>query len=91
MAVQSDLKCDKCKESVHFCQCRDMNKRLHAMAHDTSPGAVMLRWCRRCNRHFARCFCAPPYDDYVICGGKEVPLSSIRRPDGTPVVLTSRN
>lgn len=90
MALQSDLTCEKCGLSIHFCPCADMNERLRSMANDKSPGALLLRWCRRCDRHFARCFCEPPYDDYVICGGREIPADSIRRLDGSKVVLTSR-
>lgn len=53
------------------CTCPDADARLK---HASESEHVIFKWCRRCDRHFARCDCPPPLDFYMRSGGKEVPV-----------------
>jgi len=65
--------CATCNEDVAVCICPDRDKQLHDMAYDPAAVNLMFKWCRTCDRHYARCQCATP-DFYVISAGKEIPV-----------------
>lgn len=62
------LDCVKCHRAIDKCKCPDIDERMHDMAYKDH---VLLKWCRRCDKHYARCECAPPYTFFMICNGKD--------------------
>jgi hypothetical protein len=66
----SDIRCTICNQSVETCSCAETDARLKATSE--SPN-VMFKWCRRCDRHYARCRCEAPAF-YLRSGGQEVPI-----------------
>ena len=68
------MTCNRCGKSLAECQCPDIDERLHAIAYSDAP--ITFKWCRLCDRHYARCRCVEP-DFIVMSGGKPVPI-----PDG---------
>ncbi len=85
MPLRSDLVCTKCRISVHECECPDQDERLRDLAYDPTAD-VMFRWCRNCDKHFARCRCEE-FDDYVICGGKEIDPTTLKDFTGRPPTI----
>ncbi len=67
--------CTICGQAIGQCTCPGRDENLHALAYDPA-GMVAFKWCRTCDKHYARCVCLVP-DFYVIQGGQELPV-----PDG---------
>lgn len=83
-SLRSSLRCTTCRRNVGDCTCPNQDARLRNLAY-TPDSRVMLRWCRKCDKHFARCACPPPYDDYIICGGRELDPIEVRTLNGRPI------
>jgi hypothetical protein len=66
----TDVVCTLCNRSIDNCTCPETDESLKWAADSTN---VMFKWCRACDRHYARCRCEQP-DFYLRCGGKEVPI-----------------
>ena len=59
------LTCGKCNQSVDRCICPDQDARLR-WASDSEH--VLFKWCRTCDKHYARCQCSVP-DFGIRTGG----------------------
>jgi hypothetical protein len=66
------MTCGKCGAVIDECLCPDIDARLREIANDPD-GYVVFKWCRLCDRHYARCTCGAP-DFYVLGAGKEWPV-----------------
>lgn len=74
--------CSTCQHDLHDCTCPDIDARLHDLAY--APGVpIVFKWCRTCDKHYARCRCATP-DFYVLSGGEALDLTGVRTLDGQP-------
>lgn len=49
--------CGICNKDLIECACPDLKERLRAIAQ--SPH-IMLRWCKKCDNHYALCKCEQP-------------------------------
>jgi hypothetical protein len=63
------LGCTVCNTDIEFCTCPNRDQLLHDIAYDPE-GHVAIKWCRGCDKHYARCKCEEPAF-YVILNGKE--------------------
>lgn len=64
------MRCTKCHTTIDKCACPELDDHLREIMHDPkSPIAV--KWCRTCNKHYARCKCETP-EFYILQGGKDV-------------------
>lgn len=68
--------CTKCDQSVGQCTCPGTDEHLHAVAYDPDA-CVLFKWCRTCDKHYARCRCPIP-NYYIISGGREIPVENLR-------------
>ena len=62
-----------------------MDAHLHEIAYDPQSN-VLFRWCRICDKHFARCTC-PVFEDYIISRGKEIDPMALKDLNGRPPSL----
>lgn len=61
------MTCGVCGQDVATCACADQDARLR----QASDGdAVIFKWCRKCDKHYARCRCQEP--DFGIRTGGQV-------------------
>jgi Ni,Fe-hydrogenase I small subunit len=67
------MECTICKASMAQCTCPDADQRLHDFAYGPRYRFLMFKWCRTCDKHYARCTCEVP-DFFIISGGKELPI-----------------
>lgn len=76
--------CTACNADIAMCTCPNRDAQLKTAC--DSPH-VAFKWCRVCDRHYARCTCVVP-DFYVRAGGKELPTpdGGFTMGDGTRVV-----
>lgn len=83
-------KCSKCEVEVVDCVCPDIDARLKHSAFDPK-GVVAFKWCRTCDKHYARCKCAIPAF-YAVYRGQEFDANKYRNLLGQKVVpdLTKR-
>lgn len=74
--------CGICSLHVGACICPDMDDRLHSLAFDPD-GVVAFKWCRGCDKHYARCRCEMP-KFYVVLAGREwkIPNGGFRNVEG---------
>ena len=57
--------CENCNLAINLCTCPDVDERLA-----TIPSThVAVKWCRVCNKHYARCKC--PVPDFYVRGGPQ--------------------
>lgn len=49
--------CAKCNRDISECICPDIDERLAAAV---SGGMVVLKYCKKCDRHYKRCKCKKP-------------------------------
>ena len=56
------------------CQCPDRDEQLRKIAYDPKS-YVAFKWCRKCDKHYARCKCEQP-EFYAILRGKEIDVSN---------------
>jgi len=83
------ISCHVCgAEATSDCTCLDMDDRLKTAC--DSP-YVAFKWCRFCDKHYARCTCPAP-QFYVRCGGKElsVPAQGLHMLAGDVIPDTER-
>ncbi len=71
--MQSNLICVKCSKDIGDCDCEGRDDQLRNLAM-RPDGMVAFKWCRTCDKHYARCKCEHP-DFYVVLGGKEIGAS----------------
>jgi hypothetical protein len=57
--------CLKYNHDVGECTCPDINERL---ARAFSSDQVIAKWCRKCDKHYARCRCESP--EWTTKGGE---------------------
>lgn len=62
--------CNKCGP-VSQCTCPDIDQRLKDTAFAPRFKFLMFKWCRTCDKHYARCRCETPAF-YIVSGGQEV-------------------
>jgi len=74
--MSSPLQCQTCFEPVDTCTCPDIDERLRSSVMDPD-GHVLFKWCRACDKHYARCRCRVP-QFVILCGGKEVDPVTLR-------------
>lgn len=61
----SSMTCGKCNHGIGDCICPDADQRLRE-ASDSE--FILFKWCRKCDKHYARCKCEEP-DFGVRSGG----------------------
>lgn len=66
------LTCTVCNTDIGGCVCPDRDEGLRSVAYDPN-GSVAFKWCRTCDKHYARCKCETP-NFYVILRGEEWPV-----------------
>lgn len=66
--MPSDLVCVQCGQNIADCPCADQDRRLRELAQSSG---VAFKWCRKCDKHFARCKCEE-FEFYLILNGKDV-------------------
>lgn len=71
------LTCTQCGRSISDCQCPDIDDRLRRIAHGRLMTDVLFKWCRGCDKHYARCLCATP-QFYIISAGEDVTATAQR-------------
>lgn len=74
------LTCGPCGKGFDLCLCSDADERLKRLAFDPA-GLIAFKWCRTCDRHYARCQCKTP-DFYLVKGGEEIKERVFRTLDG---------
>jgi hypothetical protein len=57
------------------CTCPDCDERLKDVAFGPRYKFLMFKWCRTCDKHYARCRCETPAF-YIVSGGTEIPVSA---------------
>lgn len=68
--------CVTCNLPLGQCACPDRDASLKELAMDTEV-PVAFKWCRTCDKHYARCTCEQP-DFYLLCAGQELDPSNLR-------------
>jgi len=63
------LTCGICNTGIGDCTCPGRDDQLRAVAYNPESH-VAFKWCRKCDKHYARCRCDPP-EFYVILAGKD--------------------
>lgn len=81
----SDLTCTICNTNIADCVCPERDQELHDIAYDPQA-SVAFRWCRNCDKHFARCKCEVP-QFYAILRGQEMDTTGWKDMLGNPVSL----
>jgi hypothetical protein len=56
---------------MNTCVCADADARLHTVAYDPTATVLMFKWCRQCDKHYARCRCETPAF-FIISAGKDI-------------------
>jgi len=65
------MRCVACDRPISDCSCPDIDDRLRAIAYGPEMHDVMLKWCRQCDTHYARCRCGTPAF-FIICAGEDI-------------------
>lgn len=82
--VSLGLTCGTCGKRIAECTCKDQDERLR-QASDSDY--VIFKWCRKCDKHYARCKCEVP--DFGVRTGGVVHgpeyLEGMRNLDGNQV------
>jgi hypothetical protein len=65
------LTCTLCHRPVCDCHCPDIDDRLRKIAYGPEMTEVVLKWCRHCDKHYARCQCGTPAF-FIISAGVDV-------------------
>jgi hypothetical protein len=60
--------CTRCNNDLHDCTCPDIDERLRNL------GAVVIKWCLTCDKHYSRCHCEDPVFG-VRTDGKNMPTT----------------
>jgi hypothetical protein len=68
--------CTKCGHGFGACRCPDMDDRLKRVAF-APDSAVAFKWCRACDKHYARCKCESP-DYFIVHRGQDIAIPSGR-------------
>jgi hypothetical protein len=71
------LFCITCNVTIDKCVCPDCDEKFRQIAYDADDPSVIMKWCRLCDKHFARCSCEVP-SFFIICGGKEINPDELR-------------
>lgn len=74
------FRCGTCDTGFDKCTCPDIDERLKKLAW-MKNGMVAFKWCRTCDKHYARCQCKMP-DFYLVKGGEEIKERVFRTLDG---------
>src|ERR1700687_3810717 len=69
------MTCLACHKSVSDCSCPDIDERLHAIAYGPEMTEVIVKWCRHCDKHYARCHCETPAF-FIISAGQDMTAES---------------
>lgn len=77
--------CMKCNNEMGNCTCPDKVERLNSLK---SSNHVAVKWCRKCDQHYAVCFCEHP-DFTVMVAGRDAGKGPHRMLDGTWVMITN--
>ena len=77
--------CITCSQDLKNCLCPDKKERLNALA---QASHVAIKWCRKCQSHYAVCFCDEP-DFTVMSGGKDLGKGPHKMMDGSLVMITN--
>lgn len=80
--LRSALVCMVCQVEIGVCACPDQDAQ-HKQPDPDGPLAA--RWCRSCDRHFARCQCDSPDHDWVRANGELMTVAETQR-----MTLTAR-
>jgi hypothetical protein len=86
----SSFTCSQCNSPIGDCHCEGRDEVLHDLAY-LEGGCVAMKWCRLCDKHYARCRCVKP-KFFIIMGGKEISPRGIKDMHGNEVIpdLTAR-
>lgn len=79
------MECVKCNNEMGNCICPDKIQRLNSLK---DLKYVAVKWCRKCDQHYAICFCKYP-DFTVIIGGEDIGKGPHRMLDGSFVLITN--
>jgi hypothetical protein len=55
----------KCNKTIGTCTCPDIEERLASVSRSKF---VAIKFCKRCNQHYARCKCPDP--QFEVRGGQ---------------------
>jgi hypothetical protein len=76
------LSCTVCGRPLNDCQCPDIDERMRKLVHDDEC-RVMIKWCRKCDKHYARCLCGTP-EFFIIYQNEDI---TDKVKDGIPNLL----
>lgn len=51
--------CTICATPIALCKCDDIEERLKSAA-EAMGSKFVYRYCKKCNRHYDKCFCKAP-------------------------------
>ncbi len=74
------------QDGDHRVQARaDIDDRLRKIAYGPEMTEVVLKWCRQCDKFYARCACQTP-SFFIISAGQDVTTQTYRSLDGHGVM-----
>ena len=68
--------CAICKKNFGDCSCPGVDQRLRELAFDANS-PIATKWCRACDKYYAKCQCAKP-DFFHVLGGREIDPKTFR-------------
>jgi hypothetical protein len=77
--------CTRCNNEMNNCTCLDKAQRLNSLGQSNH---VAVKWCRKCNQHYAVCFCEQP-DFTVMIGGRDMGKGPHKMLDGSTIIITN--
>lgn len=77
------LTCTVCNVPIGDCICEGVDESLKKVAFDPN-GHVAFKWCRKCDKHYARCKCEQP-DFAVVARGKFLDPSTVYQTLAGPI------
>ena len=77
--------CTVCDTTVDKCTCPGIDAELKAIAFNPE-GHVMFKWCRKCDKHYARCKCTPP-EFFCVFRGEDLQGQTFKDGNGKDVVI----
>lgn len=81
----SPLLCATCRQTIGQCTCTDADARMRQLARDPSC-PIILKWCRACDKHYARCRCTMP-DFCIVGGGRTFQPEELKTLSGEPAPI----
>lgn len=82
------MRCGKCGTGFDKCTCPNADERLKSLAFDPK-GFVAFKWCRTCDKHYARCKCETPAF-YLVHRGEEMKQEIFQTLEGGKLIPNMR-